>query len=592
VISRADHPSGPFTRIAEIPATQLTYTDNNDGEGLPVGASFSYQVRATRNPQCVSTANTQTITVTLGVPLQPAPVFPGVVQTADPRAGDRLILSWGAATSAEPSANIVYDIYRVDHVEHGTGQNDPTFTPSASNRIAQGVTGTSYTDTGLQLNRVYYYIVQARDLTSGKLDTNNTGNRNVRWSAPTISCFLAPAFALEQFETPASNTRFVPPLVESGGSPNQTIMAHQRVTIDFGGTPAGMMYAPDFSPPGSGGAESDFSAVIGPLTLTPTSIMSFDHYFATEANFDGGVIEIAIGSPNFNSLVFPDNATTFDLGDYMIEGGYNDKLDGELAGVFLSQLQGRRAFTGFKGMHHTRVALRNFAAGGVHNPAGLPVYIRFRMTSDVGTSVGVNTGWYVDNLVVNNMGSSGVLDLQEVVSRKAHGEAGTFDMPLPMTGTPAVEPRSGGANGDHTLVFKFGAALTQVGSVAVTQGTGTVASSGPGENEQELVVHLTGVTNAQTITVTLGNVSDICGNNAANISVPMSVLLGDTTNNGVVNASDVGETKAASGQSTTGTNFRLDVNVNGTINAADVSVVKSQSGTALAKAGGEEKTVR
>jgi hypothetical protein len=68
----------------------------------------------------------------------------------------------------------------------------------------------------------------------------------------------------------------------------------------------------------------------------------------------------------------------------MIEGGYNDNLNGSLAGVFLSALQGRRAFTGSKGLHHTRIALRNLAPGGLHNPDGAPVYTRFRMTSDVG----------------------------------------------------------------------------------------------------------------------------------------------------------------------------------------------------------------
>jgi hypothetical protein len=125
-----------------------------------------------------------------------------------------------------------------------------------------------------------------------------------------------------------------------------------------------MLYGPDFAPPGSGGARSDFVTLIGPINLTATSIMNFDHLFSTEATFDGGVIEVSVGTPDFNSAVFPENVTTFDLGDYMVEGGYNDNLNGSLAGVFLSALQGRRAFTGSKGLHHTRIALRNFAPGG------------------------------------------------------------------------------------------------------------------------------------------------------------------------------------------------------------------------------------
>ena len=61
----------------------------------------------------------------------------------------------------------------------------------------------------------------------------------------------------------------------------------------------------------------------------------------------------------------------------------------------------------------------------------------------------------------------------------------------------------------------------------------------------------------------------------------MDVLVGDTTATGQVNAADVGQTKAQSGATTNGSNFRTDVNVNGVINAADVGLVKAQSGTAL-----------
>ena len=61
----------------------------------------------------------------------------------------------------------------------------------------------------------------------------------------------------------------------------------------------------------------------------------------------------------------------------------------------------------------------------------------------------------------------------------------------------------------------------------------------------------------------------------------MGLLNGDTTGNGSVNASDVSQTKARSGQPVDATNFRNDVTVNGSINASDVSLVKTQSGTAL-----------
>ncbi len=61
--------------------------------------------------------------------------------------------------------------------------------------------------------------------------------------------------------------------------------------------------------------------------------MDLDHFFSTEARFDGGVLELAKGAPNFNATPFPDNTTTFDLGNYIVDGQYNSKLDGDLAGT-------------------------------------------------------------------------------------------------------------------------------------------------------------------------------------------------------------------------------------------------------------------
>ena len=79
--------------------------------------------------------------------------------------------------------------------------------------------------------------------------------------------------------------------------------------------------------------------------------------------------------------------------------------------------------------------------------------------------------------------------------------------------------------------------------------------------------------------LTLTGVND--GTSTRDVSVPMSVLLGDTNGNGSVSASDIGQTKAQSGQAATATNFRTDVNVSGSITAADIGLVKSSAGTGL-----------
>jgi hypothetical protein len=94
-----------------------------------------------------------------------------------------------------------------------------------------------------------------------------------------------------------------------------------------------------------------------------------------------------------------------------------------------------------------------------------------------------------------------------------------------------------------------------------------------------VTVNLTGVANAQRITVKLTNVSD--GSNVGDVFVPMGILAGDTTADGFTNSSDVSQTKSRSGQTVGSGNFRSDVTVDGTLNSSDVSLVKSRSGTAL-----------
>ena len=57
--------------------------------------------------------------------------------------------------------------------------------------------------------------------------------------------------------------------------------------------------------------------------------------------------------------------------------------------------------------------------------------------------------------------------LLSVVSRKTHGDAGTYDVDLPLTGAHGIECRGGGANGDYTLIFTFAKALTGVDHTVV-----------------------------------------------------------------------------------------------------------------------------
>ena len=161
------------------------------------------------------------------------------------------------------------------------------------------------------------------------------------------------------------------------------------------------------------------------------------------------------------------------------------------------------------------------------------------------------------------------------VSRKMHGAA-VFDISLPLSGAVGIECRTSGANGSHQVIVTFPTAVSLT-SASVTTGTGSVSSFTVSGGQ--VTVNLAGVANSQKIVLTLFGVSD--GMNTTNIGIPMGVLLGDTSGNGLVNASDVSLTKLKSGQAVDSSNFRNDINVNGSINASDVSTVKLKSGTAL-----------
>ncbi len=169
------------------------------------------------------------------------------------------------------------------------------------------------------------------------------------------------------------------------------------------------------------------------------------------------------------------------------------------------------------------------------------------------------------------------------VSRKTHTGVGDFDVNLPLLGSAGIECRTGGATGDHKVVVTFATPVTVTGA-SVTPGAGGSGSvsGAPTVSGNTVTVNLTNVSNAQTLAVNLLGVSNGAGN--GDVSIPVAVILGDTTANGSVNSSDVGEAKANSGQTTNAQNFRTDVTVNGAINSSDIGVIKIQSGSGFTAA--------
>jgi hypothetical protein len=172
------------------------------------------------------------------------------------------------------------------------------------------------------------------------------------------------------------------------------------------------------------------------------------------------------------------------------------------------------------------------------------------------------------------------LSLTSAVSRKTHAAgASVKDVPLPLTGSAGIEPRNGSPAGAHTIVFTFTNSVVS-GSASVTSGIGSV-SGAPSFSGNTMTVQLTGVANAQQLTVSLNGVTDALGQVLPSTGVNMKFLSGDANGDSSVNSGDATVTRSRSGQPTDNVNFRSDVNTDGTINAGDSVIVRAASGTAV-----------
>jgi hypothetical protein len=173
------------------------------------------------------------------------------------------------------------------------------------------------------------------------------------------------------------------------------------------------------------------------------------------------------------------------------------------------------------------------------------------------------------------------------VSRMTHGAAGPFDILLlghdpPPPDFLGIECRSGAAGGNYELVFTFLNTLTSVDGASVTNGTGTVAGADIDPSDaHNYIVNLTGVPNAQLITVALSNVTDAAGNFSSSVAARMGVLIGDVNANRRVDAADVSLVRQQTLQPVGPSNFREDINATGRIDASDVSIARQQTLTSL-----------
>ena len=168
------------------------------------------------------------------------------------------------------------------------------------------------------------------------------------------------------------------------------------------------------------------------------------------------------------------------------------------------------------------------------------------------------------------------LSLSGVVSRKTHGTAGTFEIPI-LAGLPiSIEPRM--SNIGHQIVFQFNLPITATGMlIAVDKDGAPVGVRYAYASGNDVNVMLTGVADNNRVTVTLSSVNGTVFDAVATVGF----LVGDVNASSKVTAGDIASVKARSGIPVDGNNFKADVNASGAIDAVDLRMAKARAGLAL-----------
>jgi hypothetical protein len=172
--------------------------------------------------------------------------------------------------------------------------------------------------------------------------------------------------------------------------------------------------------------------------------------------------------------------------------------------------------------------------------------------------------------------TTGVPVLTGAVSRKVHGAAGTFDLPLSLVATnPTTEPRAGPT---QTIVMTFDSPINAA-TATIAEGTATAAT--PTFSGNDVIVGLSGVINQQYVTLSLTNVASSDGGSGGSGSVRVGFLLGDVNQNRVIAISDLALVNAQLAQTVTAANFLKDVNASGTLTVADKAITNANLTRAL-----------
>jgi Malectin domain/Fibronectin type III domain len=194
--------------------TGTTYTNT----GLAASTTYYYKVEAV-DADGSSAASAQASATTQAASCSAVPSAPaGVAATAS--SSSAIGLTWNVVT---PPANCAISSYSV----YGSTANG--FTPGSGNLLANGVTGTTYTNTGLTASTTYYYKVEAVDA-DGSSAASTQASATTQAAGGSTEVVAIAAGAPAESNSGGGDFSFVADEDFSGGGDNSPVTASINLT--------------------------------------------------------------------------------------------------------------------------------------------------------------------------------------------------------------------------------------------------------------------------------------------------------------------------------------------------------------------------
>jgi hypothetical protein len=328
---------GPYDLVATVTAPQTSYSDLGVSGQVP----YYYVVRAF--DECES-PNSNEVTATASGPCTAGPAFAGLSTVTDSGAATcGTQLAWSPA-AGRCGGLVTYEVYR--------SLTSP-FTPSSANRVASGITGTSYTDhAGLASGTDHFYIVRAVDSIGGGNDGNTVTKSAVPTGPPVVGTWTDGAGDTGTAKLTAASPWSVQP---TGGYGNDQCAALTSPVV----------------------------------TLTTASTLSFASKYDIETDYDAGIVEVATG-PTFTNWT---KLTTVNYPDRL-------QFTGNACGYPTSG-----AATVFSRFVTTPVYPASPYTGSLTAFNNKQVQIRWRFSSDPGLTA---KGWWIDDVSITQAMVPGV----------------------------------------------------------------------------------------------------------------------------------------------------------------------------------------